>query len=125
MKIASDKDGWLIPNPELYKSYEEMADAIVKESQKKPLNLRGCDDFEISMKRVGSQSRRTRSTAKTSPACVLVKNRLPRPLPPRSLLRGSSATTSTERGHSSLSRTAQPSAPFTCASTILTAASMG
>jgi hypothetical protein len=53
LKIASDKDGWLIPNPELYKSYEEIADAIVKEAQEKPLNLRGYDDFEISMKRVG------------------------------------------------------------------------
>lgn len=54
LKIAADKDGWLIPNPELYKSYEEMADAIVKESQEKPLNLRGYDDFDISMKRVGA-----------------------------------------------------------------------
>ncbi len=54
LKIVADKDGWLIPNPELYKSYEEMADAIVKESQEKPLNLRGYDDFEITMKRVGA-----------------------------------------------------------------------
>ena len=54
LKIVSDKDGWIIPNPALYQSYEEMADAIVKESEEKPLNLRGYDDFEISMKRAGA-----------------------------------------------------------------------
>jgi chemotaxis protein histidine kinase CheA len=54
LKIAADKDGWLIPNPALYQSYEEMADAIVKESEEKPLNLRGFDDFEISIKRAGA-----------------------------------------------------------------------
>jgi len=54
LKISTDKDGWLYPNPSLYKSYEEMADAIVKEASEKPLNLRGYDDFEISMKRVGA-----------------------------------------------------------------------
>ncbi|MDA1040478.1 MAG: hypothetical protein O3A37_09355 [Planctomycetota bacterium] len=54
LKMATDKDGWLIPNPALYTSYEEMAEAIIKESTEKPLNLRGYDDFEISMKRAGA-----------------------------------------------------------------------
>lgn len=54
LKIATDKDGWIIPNPTLYKSYEEMADAIVKEAEEKSPNLRGYDDFEISLKRAGA-----------------------------------------------------------------------
>ncbi len=54
LKMATDKDGWLIPNPALYQSYEEMADAIVKESEEKPLNLPAYNDFEILMKRTGA-----------------------------------------------------------------------
>lgn len=124
LKIATDKDGWIIPNPAIYQSYEEMADAIVKESEEKPLNLRGFDDFELSMKRAGRDLQ----------IVLIAKENAGEPINRaaskvgdfnKPLVAMLTEIIWTDCDYSSLKRIAQPSAPLIWASTILTAASMG